>query len=219
MVTTLGFLASTSRAGSASIASTMRAATATGSTPRHGAEACVPRPCTTMRRRSELAIAGPATTATSPAASSLSVWSAKIAVGPGFAKTPSFSMSGAPPSSPGGGPSSAGWNTNSTVPARRSRRPLSSSATPSRMATWASCPHACIAPSTSLANGRSVSSGIGNASMSPRNSTVRPGLPPSRTATSPEHDGPSFKVSGKPASAAFTFSNVFGVSRPSSGSS
>jgi hypothetical protein len=126
----------------------MRAATGIGSTPRHGADACAPRPCTTMRSRSELAIAGPATTATSPAASSLSVWSAKITSGFGFANTPSFSISRAPPSSPGGGPSSAGWNTKSTVPESCDRRAASSSATPSRIAVCASWPHACITPTS-----------------------------------------------------------------------
>ena len=51
------------------------------------------------------------------------------------------------------------------------------------MATWVSCPQACMAPSISEANASPVSSGIGSASMSPRSSTVGPGRPPSSTAT------------------------------------
>ena len=38
--------------------------------------------------------------------------------GRGFCSTPSFTISGAPPSSPGGAPSSAGWKMNLIVPGR-----------------------------------------------------------------------------------------------------
>ena len=50
---------------------------------------------------------------------------------------PCSSMRMAPPRSPSGGPSSAGWKTNSTCPASWSRMPASTSATPSRIATCA----------------------------------------------------------------------------------
>ena len=59
---------------------------------------------------------------------------------------PSSSMSGAPPRSPSGTPSSAGWKTSNTFPGRRSRRSTRMSATPSRMAVCASCPQACMTP-------------------------------------------------------------------------
>mgnify|MGYP006921756350 CR=1 FL=1 len=41
-----------------------------------------------------------------------------------------------PPSSPSGAPSSAGWNTNTTVPGRRDRTDASTSATRSEGSTW-----------------------------------------------------------------------------------
>ena len=45
----------------------------------------------------------------------------KIASGFGFSSAPSSTISGAPPVSPGGGPSSAGWKMNLTVPGTASR--------------------------------------------------------------------------------------------------
>ena len=57
---------------------------------------------------------------------------------------------------------------------RRPGRRQSSRAAPTRPATCRSCPHACIAPGTSDAYGRSVNSCTGSASMSPRSSTVGP---------------------------------------------
>ena len=55
------------------------------------------------------------------------------------------------------------------------RRAASSRADPASMATWVSCPQACMAPSTSLAKSSPVCSGIGRASMSPRRRIVGPG--------------------------------------------
>ena len=99
----------------------------------------------------------------------------------------------APPRSPSGGPSSAGWNTNSTCPASCSRMPASASATPSRIATWPSWPHACITPTVSPRNcavaldlnATSVCSVTGSASMSARSPTVRPGFAPRSNPTTP----------------------------------
>ena len=53
------------------------------------------------------------------------------------------------------------------------------------MATWVSCPQACMAPSTSLAKSSPVCSGIGSASMSPRSRIVGPGRPPVSRAAMP----------------------------------
>ena len=75
--------------------------------------------------------------------------------------------------------SSAGWKHEH---ARRRPGSFASAtsrlATPSRMLTWQSWPHACILPSLRRAVGVSFSSWIGSASMSARSSTVLPGRPP-----------------------------------------
>ena len=102
-------------------------------------------------------------------------------------------MSSAPPSSPSGAPSSAGWNRNLTVPCSSSRIPARAAATPMRMATWVSCPQACMtgtvsplySPVASDRKGRSFRSGTGNASMSARRAITGPGRPPSRMPTTP----------------------------------
>src|SRR5690606_8795998 len=115
-----------------------------------------------------------------------------------------------------GAPSSAGWNTNSTLPANWSRTPARASATPIRIAVCASWPQACITPTVSPryspvafeAKGRSLRSVTGSASMSARSSTVGPGRPPSSSATTPVWATP---VSGSRPSArrwAATFSAV-----------
>ena len=111
----------------------------------------------------------------------------------GFSSTPSLIISAAPPSSPGGGPSSAGWKMNLTVPGSCSRIPARSSATLIRIATWASCPQACMTPTscplycdlTVDLNGRSTSSATGSASMSARSATTGPGRPPRSMPTTP----------------------------------
>jgi hypothetical protein len=102
-------------------------------------------------------------------------------------------ISFAPPSSPGGAISSAGWKMNFTVPCSSSRIAARISATPIRIATCVSWPHACMTPAsapfhivrTLLLNGTSVSSVTGNASMSARSATQGPGLPPLSTPTTP----------------------------------
>ena len=71
--------------------------------------------------------------------------------------------------------------------------PASTSATPSRIATWPSWPHACITPTVSPRNcavaldlnGTSVCSVTGSASMSARSPTVRPGFAPRSNPTTP----------------------------------
>ena len=91
-------------------------------------------------------------------------------------------------------------------------------AAPTSMATWVSWPHACMAPGFSDAKARPVSSCSGNASMSPRNSTVRPCDEPRSTATIPLVEGPVRYSRGRPVRAAMILAAVSGVRRPSSGS-
>ena len=106
---------------------------------------------------------------------------------------PSASIICAPPSSPGGGPSSAGWNTSITSPGNVSRIATSALATPSRIPVWASWPQACITPTVSPrycavaleANGRPLRSATGSASMSARRAILGPGLPPWMIAVTP----------------------------------
>jgi hypothetical protein len=64
----------------------------TGSTPRHGIEAWVWRPCTLMRRRSALAISPPGLSEIAPDACAEVTCRPKIADGAGFARAPSSIM-------------------------------------------------------------------------------------------------------------------------------
>ncbi len=113
----------------------------------------------------------------------------------------------APPSSPAGGSSSAGWKMNFTEPARRSRRPASTVATLIRMATWASWPQACMTPTDSPfqvvrsfeANGTSARSSTGSPSMSARRATTGPGRAPCSRPTTPVTPT-SVRTSSKPSS-------------------
>ena len=106
----------------------MRAATAIGSTPRHGADgvraAALHRRCA-GGRSSPSPAPGHHGRPRRPRARCRCA-SPKIASGFGSSNAPSSSIRRAPPRSPGGGPSSAGWNTNSTVPGSCSRTPASS---------------------------------------------------------------------------------------------
>ena len=99
---------------------------------------------------------------------------------------------------------------NSTRPGRSAWRALSSRAAPTSIDVWVSWPQACICPSTLEAKSSPVSSGIGSASMSPRSSTVGPGLPPSSIAAMPLVVSCSVMSSGRPSSAASTASRVCG---------
>jgi hypothetical protein len=63
------------------------------------------------------------------------VWSPNTALGLSVSKMPSSSIIFAPPFSPGGGPSSAGWKMNITVPGKSARMAASVDATPSWTAT------------------------------------------------------------------------------------
>ena len=56
----------------------------------------------------------------------------------GFSSTLSLIICSAPPVSPGGGPSSAGWKITFTVPGRRSFIRASAVAVPNRIAMWLS---------------------------------------------------------------------------------
>jgi hypothetical protein len=126
---------------------TICAPTTTGSTPAHGVAPCTWRPRTVTEKKSAAAIipAGrydrcPASAGVTPtcrpnAASTL-----------GRSSTPALIMSIAPPVSPAGGPSSAGWKRNTTVPGSSARIPASTSAAPMSIATCMSWPQACITP-------------------------------------------------------------------------
>lgn len=113
--------------------------------------------------------------------------------------------------------SSAGWNTSRTRPRRRGANPASTSPTPSSVAVWMSCPHACIRPATVLANASPVCSPIGSASMSARISNVGPGAPPSISAVTPCPPTPVRGDRPIRRSSAATSPAVRGVSMPSSG--
>ena len=76
------------------------------------------------------------------------VWKAITALGFSFAKMPSSTIIRAPPRSPVGTPSSAGWKMNMTVPGSRSRRSASTEAVPSSAAVCTSWPQACITPTS-----------------------------------------------------------------------
>ena len=91
-------------------------ATTIGSIPDQGVAPCVWRPFTTISKRCELAIAPSGRIETWPVWSSCMTCSPKIASTSGFFNTPSRTIMPAPPSSPGGAPSSAGWKMNLTVP-------------------------------------------------------------------------------------------------------
>ena len=75
-----------------------------------------------------------------------------------------------------------------------------------------------MAPSTAEAYGSPVRSVTGSASMSPRSSTVLPGLPPRSTAVTELSALPRVISSGRPSSASSTLRWVRGRSRPISGS-
>ena len=83
----------------------------------------------------------------------------------------------APPRPAGTGRCSGRAGPRAATPARTPRRASSP--------TWTSWPHACIRPSTSDGSGVDRSSWTGNASMSPRSTTVRPGRPPSMAKIPP----------------------------------
>ncbi len=129
----------------------------------------------------------------------------KIAFGVGCCSAPSAIIILAPPSSPWGGISSAGWKMNFTLPRNCARRPASTLATPIRIAVWQSWPQACITPTSSPfhmvrtfdANGTSTSSVTGNASMSARSATTLLGSAPFSRPTTPVCATPVF-TSSKP---------------------
>ena len=164
-----------------------------GSTPPHGREPCVCRPTTFSVKLSEAAISGPWRTPIWPTGIDENTCRPNTASGVKSRNTPSFSISAAPPSSPAGAPSSAGWKTSSTSPGSVSCMPTSAFATPSRMPVCASWPQACITPTVSPryvdvafeAKGRLLRSVTGSASMSARNAMRGPGLPPLITAVTP----------------------------------
>ena len=74
---------------------------------------------------------------------------------------------------------------NSTRPGISSRRAESSLAAAASIAVCVSCPQACMRSSAVELKSSPVSSCSGSASMSPRSSTVGPGLPPVSSAATP----------------------------------
>ena len=94
---------------------------------------------------------------------------------------------------------------NLTEPRSVLRSPARTSATPIRMATWASWPQACMTPTDSPfhcaftfeANGTSTSSVTGSASMSARSATTGPGSAPFSRPTTPVWATP-VRTSSKP---------------------
>ena len=99
----------------------------------------------------------------------------------------------APPSSPAGAPSSAGWKMNFTVPGRslaHAGQHLGHAQQDRGVGVVAAGVHhadllAVVGRRPSSANGRSTSSVTGSASMSARSATTGPGLPPLRMPTTP----------------------------------
>ena len=91
-------------------------------------------------------MAPPARNATTPTGNVLTTCMPSSASGRKSLNTPSATISGAPPCSPGGAPSSAGWNTNITSPASSLRIGAIAVAMPSTIAVCASWPQACITP-------------------------------------------------------------------------
>lgn len=198
----------------------------TGSTLRWGAAPWACLPFTRILKWSTAASAGPTENPTWPTSMSAKLCSPKIALGAGSSSTPSATIIRAPPSSPGGGPSSAGWKMNLTAPGSSSRIEASTDATPSCTATWMSCPQAWLTPTswpryvvrTVDLKGNGVSSVTGSASMSARTATTGPGRPPRRMPTTPVCATP-VRTSSKPSARRWsaTSSAVLNSRLPSSG--
>src|SRR5215210_5569899 len=127
-------------------------------------------------------VIGPRRTPTCPAGSSGHTCCAKMTRGRCSLNTPSRIIRRAPPA---GEASSAGWNRRSTRPGISSLTSSSNHPAPTSIAVWASCPQACIIPSTFETKEWSFSSCMGNASMSALKATVSPRLPPSTTPSTP----------------------------------
>ena len=115
-------------------------------------------------------------------------------------------------------PSSPGWNMKRILPVKLSLFSDSRRAALASMATWVSWPQACIFPAFADLKSDGKSSCSGRASMSPRRSTVGPGLPESRSATTDVVDSPSVMSRPSPVRASVIRFCVRGRSSPSSGS-
>ncbi len=164
-----------------------------GSTPAQGNAPWVCRPFTTRLKVSPAAMRPFGLKEIEPASSGVTpTCRPNIASTFGLSRTPSLTITSAPPGSPGT-PSSAGWKTIFTVPARSAFIPASTSAAPRSIAMWKSWPQACMTPTSRPlysprsfeAKGSPVSSVTGSASMSDRSATTGPGLPPTRSPTTP----------------------------------
>ena len=137
MVTTAASSGEISRDTTVCSASTMRAAATMGSAVSCGAAPCPPRPSTSISKWSTAAMSAPRLMPILPTGRGLQRWRPNAAPTP--SSTPSSAHACAPP-----WPSSAGWKRKrigapGLLAARRR-------ATASPIATWPSCPHACMRP-------------------------------------------------------------------------
>ena len=147
MVTTAGSTGETSRATIVCSATTTWAAATMGSAARCGLPPCPPRPWTTMRSRSTAAMSGPVLHPDRAHRQLVPQVDAHARTSTP-SSPPSRMTAWAPPS-----PSSAGWKSTRTAPARpragqRARRRRRA------MATWPSWPQACIWPGDARGVGR-----------------------------------------------------------------
>ena len=180
IVTTTGSRGSVRRLRTFCSSPTTAQAAASASIPRCGRAAWLDRPFTRMVNSCPPAIRAPARTPIRPTGISGSTWRETMPSTPFIC--PALMISRAPK----GSASSAGWNTQRTVPENLSRSAWSASATPSRTEVWTSWPQACITPAFLEWNGRSgLRSSMGRASMSARKARVRPLPLPRMVATRP----------------------------------
>ena len=214
-VTTTGSKTSNRRVTRVCSAVTISAATVTGSLARCGIDPCPPSPRTVTCKPSLAAMSVPGRVTKEPCGTSELITCMPYAEEtrePAASSTPSSSILPAPSN-----PSSPGWNMKTTSPARCSRCRASSRAAPASIAVCRSCPHACIAPGSSLVKSSPVSSCTGRPSMSPRSSTAGPGRPPRSTAVTLVSGRPWVTSRPRPSIASSTSSWVRGSCSPTSG--
>ena len=217
-VATTGSNASNCRATRDCRASTISAATGTGSWARCGTEPCPPRPRTVTIRSSHPAWIAPVRETSAPCGYFPEyTWIAYAAsgCGPAASSSPSSIIRAAPPSV-----SSPGWNIPITSAASSSRRSTSHARAPYRPAVCMSWPHACMVPGVGGAQSSPVSSVTGSPSMSPRSSTTGrrvpagSGLAPRSTATTELSSRPVLTSSaGPPVRASWPARSWRGASR------
>ncbi len=142
-VTTTGSVGEVRRLEMVWRAATIWAPATITSVPRWGLAPWEPRPRRVTEKGLEAAQMGPERTETVPVGTPLSTWQHRAPSTRGFSMHPAWIIRAAPPS-----PSSSGWNSSFTFPARDARRRWSRNAAPSRAAVWKSWPQACMTPGT-----------------------------------------------------------------------